>query len=150
MHPSYQHVQLFTSLWTLMPLTSVGVALVLWLTGDPQAQLGVGIVLATTTLALAVFGRLVVEVAADSVRWQFGWLGLPRWTLPLAQIERCEPGRGCTTGAGIKGTRQHREYTAALGSSAVRLVLRDGRSILIGTPEPDRLRAFIEARLPPR
>ena len=150
MHPSYRHAQPFTSLWTLMPFTSLAVASVLWLTADPHAQWGVGIVLVTTVLTLGVFGRLLVEVDATMLRWQFGWLGVPRWSLPLAQIERCGAARGSASGAGIKGSRRHREYTAALRSSAVRFVLKDGRSILIGTPGPDRLRAFVEARLPGR
>jgi len=31
----------------------------------------------------------------------------------------------------------------------LQLTLRDGRTILLGTPEPGRLRSFIEARRPP-
>lgn len=149
-HASYRHVQPFRALWVLMPLSSAVVALVLWGSGDPQARLGIGIVLVTTVVTLAVLGRLVIEVHADRVTWHFGWFGLPRWSLPLARIVRCEPGRGSPVGAGIKGTRRHRIYSAEIGGPALRLTLDDGRSITLGTPEPDRLRSFIEARLPAR
>lgn len=148
MHPAYRCAQPFTTLWTLMPVTSLVLAAVLWLGGGPQAQLGIGVVLSTTVVTLAVMGRLVVEVHADRVHWRFGWLGVPRWSLPLDQVVACEPARGSAGGAGIKGSRRDREYTAALASPAVRLRLQDGRSVLIGSPEPDRLRSFIEARLP--
>jgi hypothetical protein len=150
MAPAYQHAQTFTTLWTLMPVTSLVVAAVLWLTGDPQAQLGIGIVLSTTAVTLALFGRLVIEVHADRVRWQFGWLGVPSGSVPLGEVTAIETARGSASGAGIKGTRQDREYTAAMNSPGVRLRLKDGRSVLLGTPEPDRLRRFIEARVPRR
>jgi hypothetical protein len=52
-------------------------------------------------------------------------------------------------GAGIKGPRADRLYNATLGGPALRLTLHDGRVVTLGTPEPERLRAFIEARRPP-
>jgi hypothetical protein len=145
---SYFHAQPFTTLWTLMPVTSLGVAAVLWLTGDPQAQLGIGIVLSTTVVTLAVMGRLVIELRGDVLHWQFGWLGVPRGSLPLDQVLSCHTATGSASGAGIRGTRQAREVTAALSSPGVKLVLKDGRSLFLGSPEPDRLQRLITARLP--
>ena len=147
-HSSYHHAQRFNTLWTLMPVTSLVVAAVLWFSGDPQAQLGIGIVLSTTVVTLAIFGQLVVELRGDVLHWQFGWLGVPSWSLPLDQVQSCTTSTGLATGAGIRGTRQAREYTAALSSPGVRLLLKDGRSIFLGSPEPDRLAGFINARLP--
>ena len=53
--------------------------------------------------------------------------------------------RGAAAGAGIKGTRRDREYTAAVASPGVKFMLKDGRSVFLGSPEPERLRAFVEA-----
>ena len=148
METSYRSEQRFAALWTVMPLTSLAVAAVLWFTGDPNARLGIGIVLSTTAFTLSVLGRLVVQIRGDRLLWHFGWLGIPRWELPLADITGCEVARGAAAGAGIKGTRQDREYTAAVASPGVKFTLKDGRSVLLGSPEPERLRAFVEARLP--
>ena len=144
----YRHAQRFNTLWLLMPITSLVVAAVLWFSGDPQAQLGIGIVLSTTAVTLGLFGRLVVEVRGDRLRWRFGWLGVPSWSLRFDEVQACEQAQGSASGAGIRGSRRAREYTAALSSPGVRLTLKDGRSLFIGSPEPDRLRSFITARLP--
>lgn len=148
METAYRSEQRFGALWTVMPLSSLAIAVVLWLTGDPNARLGIGIVLSTTVFTLVVMGRLVVQIRGDHLQWHFGWLGIPRWALPLAHITACELARGSAAGAGIKGTRQQREYTAVMGSPGVRLTLQDGSRVFLGSPEPERLRAFLEARLP--
>lgn len=148
MDTTYRSEQRFNALWTVMPLSSLVIAGVLWFTGDPNARLGIGIVLSTTVFTLMVMGRLVVQIRGEQLLWHFGWFGIPRWQLPLAHIAACEVARGTAAGAGIKGTRQQREYTAAVGSPGVKLTLQDGSSVFLGSPEPDRLRAFLEARLP--
>jgi hypothetical protein len=148
MDTTYRSAQHFATLWTVMPLSSLVIAAVLWFTGDPNARLGIGIVLSTTVFTLLVMGRLVVQIRGEQLLWHFGWLGIPRWRLPLADITACEVARGTAAGAGIKGTRQLREYTAAVGSPGVRLTLKDGSGVFLGSPEPERLRAFLEARVP--
>lgn len=148
METVYRTEQRFAALWTVMPLTSLVVAAVLWFTGDPNARLGIGIVLSTTVFTLVVLGRLVVQIRGDQLQWHFGWLGIPRWRQPLTDITGCEITQGSASSAGIKGTRQDREFTAALASPGVKFTLKDGRSVFLGSPEPERLRAFVEARLP--
>jgi hypothetical protein len=51
-------------------------------------------------------------------------------------------------GSGIRGPAQHRLYNVTMGGTALRLHLRDGRTVTLGTPEPARLASFIEPRLP--
>jgi hypothetical protein len=51
-------------------------------------------------------------------------------------------------GSGIRGPVQHRLYNVTTGGPALRLHLRDGRTVTLGTPEPARLASFIEPRLP--
>lgn len=148
METTYRSEQRFAALWTVMPLSSLAIAALLWFTGDPNARLGIGIVLSTTAFVLTVLGRLVVQIRGDRLLWHFGWLGMPRWQLPLDDITGCEVTRGSAAGAGIKGTRQDREYTAAVASPGVKFLLKDGRSVFLGSPEPERLRSFVEARLP--
>jgi hypothetical protein len=51
-------------------------------------------------------------------------------------------------GSGIRGPAQHRLYNVTMGGPALRLHLRDGRTVTLGMPEPARLASFIEPRLP--
>ena len=144
--PSYRHVQPFTVLWMLLPLT-FGITLwTVWMTHDvPALELAL---LAGLPLALLLgLGRLVIELDGPALRWRFGWLGWPRWQVALSDIVAVEKTRApATAGSGIRTTRQGRLYNVAIGGPAVALALRDGRRILLGTPEPEKLAAFIEAR----
>ncbi len=148
MDNSYRSEQRFSALWTVMPLSSLVIATVLWLTGDPNARVGIGIVLSTTAFTLTVLGRLVVQIHGNRLHWHYGWLGIPRWQLPLTDIRACEVTRGSAAGAGIKGTRKDREYTAAVASPGVKFMLKDGRSVFLGSTEPERLLAAVAPHLP--
>ena len=86
----YRHAQRFNTLWLLMPITSLVVAAVLWFSGDPQAQLGIGIVLSTTVVTLAIFGRLVVELARRG--WRVTGNDLSRPMLDYARARLREEG----------------------------------------------------------
>jgi hypothetical protein len=144
--PAYRHVQPFTMLWVVLPLAGVATGLAAWVSpGVPMALLVaiVGLPLAL----LLVLGRLVIELDATELRWRFGWLGRPAWRVALAEIEAVEKTRApATAGSGIRGLGRQRIYNVTIGGPAVGLKLRDGRHILLGTPEPERLAAFIEAR----
>jgi hypothetical protein len=75
------------------------------------------------------------------VRFGFGW---PRKTLPLKGIAAVEVTR--TTfleGWGLRRTRRGWLYNVS-GFDAVLLRLADGRSMMVGTDEPRRLKAAIE------
>jgi hypothetical protein len=144
--PSYRHVQLYTMLWLLLPLTAAVTAGVTWL--GPGAPLALLLAIAGLPLALLLpLGRLVIELDASELRWRFGWLGRPAWREALADIVAVEKTRApAGAGSGIRVSGRARLYNVTIGGPAVALTLRDGRRILLGTPEPERLAAFIEAR----
>lgn len=149
MSPSYREVQPFVLLWVVLPLTAALTSIAMHASDERGAALGSAIMVATSALMLAFFGRLAIEIRGDRLHWTFGFLGWPRWSLPLAEIEGCEVlRRAGRTGAGIRGPARDRLYSAVVGGPALRLTLRDGRRVTLGTPEPDRLRGFIDARRP--
>jgi hypothetical protein len=150
--PGYRHVQAVQGLWFVLPASLGGTALGLRLAMPHESGLVPAVILLAVGLgSLLVFGRLVIEVvgagSAAELRWRFGWLPWPRWRLPLAEVAAAESARSTwLEGWGIRSTREGALYNAS-GFAAVRLRLKNGKSIRLGTPEPERLRAFVQARL---
>lgn len=147
---SYHRAQLFAAMWLAVPLPAL-VATVALLRG-PDADLALAAAIAWTVcvVGLVSLGRLVIELRDDRLHWTFGFLGWPRWDLALADIALVQCVRvSALRGAGIKGLGKDRLFTVTMGGPAVRLSLRDGRIVTLGSPEPERLAAFIEARRPP-
>jgi hypothetical protein len=76
-------------------------------------------------------------------------VGWPRWQVPLADIVQVQVTQTrALQGSGIKGSSANRLYNVTIAGPAVLLVLRDGRRVTLGSPEAERLAAFIQARLP--
>jgi hypothetical protein len=145
--PQYQRVQTLWLLWLTLPAPLIAILLTAWFQDENVAQRLVGLSVLLMCLIPLVLGRFTVEVGQGAVEWRFGYLGRPRWTLPLAEIKAVEV--ASTTwpeGWGIRFTRQGMLYNAS-GTRAVRLILRDGRQLRLGSDEPERLAAFIMARL---
>ncbi len=144
--PSYREVQPYTVLWVLLPLAGGVTLWTAWMGRDVSA-LGAGLLAALPLLLLLALGRLVIELDGTALHWRFGWLGWPRWQVALADIVAVEKTlTPAAAGSGIRTTREGRLYNVTIGGSAVALTLRDGRRILLGTAEPEKLAAFIEAR----
>jgi hypothetical protein len=144
--PSYRHVQTYGMLWIVLPLSAALVLAMGLMQGDRAGSTGLGV--AVPLLALLLLGRLVIEIDGSTLRWRFGYLGWPAWQQPLAGItavQRLQRAPGL--GSGIRGPKADRLYNVTIGGPAVRLALADGRVVTLGTPEPERLAAFIEARL---
>ncbi|MBY6105514.1 hypothetical protein KUW19_03305 [Ferrimonas balearica] len=90
------------------------------------------------------FNSLTVRVDNDAVRWHFG-PGFWRKSVPLAEIEQAEPIRTrWYWGLGIRMTPQGWLYNVS-GLDGVRLQLRGGESIILGSDEPEALRQAIES-----
>lgn len=145
-HAAYRSTQWLTALWLLLPLV-----LAFFVAEQRASHTSVvPLVIAAATFAtlLLLLGRLVIEVGARELRWRFGFVGWPRWRVAFDDIATLERVKALPygAGAGIRGTRRDRQYIARLGGQALRLVLRDGRIVTLGTAEPERLAAFIEAR----
>jgi hypothetical protein len=89
------------------------------------------------------WGALTVRIQGGQLQVRFG-LGIPRKSLPLEEIAAVEVTR--TTfleGWGLRRTRRGWLYNVS-GFDAVLLRLTNGRSVMVGTDEPRRLKAAIE------
>lgn len=145
---SYRSSQWMLALWLILPPNTALVAALTWPTPLPLwvKLLALGVPL----LILLLFGRLVIELRGSLLRWRYGFVGWPRWHLALDEITEIKLTRGSLAHAGIQFKGRQRVFTASLGGPALALSLRDGRSVLLRSPEPDRLAQFIRARLPDR
>lgn len=97
----------------------------------------------------ALFWRLVVSVDGTWIRAVFG-IGLVRKSVPLADVRRADVIRTRVWwGYGVHWTPSGWLYNVA-GRDAVRLEMRSERPVMIGTDEPDALKAAIDAALAAR
>lgn len=145
---AYSRSQLLTALWVIMPISLGVVGLALFIAHGAAAWPGFVAFAIVHLVPLLLLGRLTVEVSADAVAWRFGWLGWPRWREPLNHITAVELTTSkALEGWGIQRTRAGMLYNSR-GTRAVRLQLKDGRSLRLGSDEPERLASFIRARLP--
>jgi hypothetical protein len=148
--PAYRHVQTYRALWLILPLTALVLALAGPALGGRPADATAGLWWSLPALggALLCLGRLVIEVDGTLLRWHFGYVGWPRWQVPLADVVQVlvTPTR-VAQGSGIRGSAANRQYNVTIAGPAVLLVLRDGRRVTLGSPEAERLAAFIQARL---
>lgn len=146
--PAYRSTQTYGMLWIILLLTAGCLLPAVAAAGGRESLASAGLLAVLNLGGLLLLGRLVITVDDQAVRWQFGYVGWPAWHIPLREVAGVEPARTTRFGSGIKGSGKHRHFSVAMGSPAVRLHLHDGRSITLGTPEPERLKAFIHRRLP--
>jgi hypothetical protein len=144
---SYRSTQALLGLWLILPLAATLVMAATWNAAPPGGR---ALTLALTLAPLVLLGRLVIELRGGTLHWRYGYVGWPRWHLAIDEISDINLTRGPSAHAGIQFNRRQRVFTASLGSPAVEFTLRDGRRVLLGSPEPDRLARFIQARLPQR
>jgi hypothetical protein len=90
-----------------------------------------------------VWGSLTVSIQDGQLRIRFG-LGWPRKTVPLSDISDVEITRtSFFEGWGVHRTRRGWLYNVS-GYDAVLLRLASGRSMLVGSDEPRRLKAALQ------
>lgn len=98
-------------------------------------------------LAFLAFDGLRIRVTAQELAWRFGHLGFPRGRVALADIAGAEVTHtSFWEGWGIRRTRRGWLYNVS-GYDAVLITRRDGKTLLLGSDEPRKLKAAIEAGL---
>ncbi len=133
-------------LWTACIAGAVGAIYDLQRTAEPISTLGAGLtavaILLFPLLITLVFTRLDVEVRTDCLRIAFGPIHLVRKRIPLSEIESV---RGLTYrplrefgGWGIKPRKGKTAWTIR-GNQALRVRLRSGREVYVGSRFPQRL-----------
>ncbi len=105
------------------------------------------VVLGAPVVGILLFGWLTVEIANGYLRFWFG-IGLIRRRIPLDRIA----GIACTRSSWLYGWGIHLTPRGWLynigGLDAVEIRLTSGRTVLLGTDEPDALRAAIQQSSP--
>src|SRR6056297_3514829 len=137
MAAEYEHRQRATAIWLLLlpaPLIVAAVAgpghPAFWLTMAIELAIGV------------VFGSMTVRVGEGRLDWWFG-PGLWRYSRPLGQVLSATPVENrWWWGWGIRATPHGWLYNVS-GLGAVEIATRDGRTLRIGTDEPERLAAAV-------
>lgn len=137
-------------MWGLLVLTlAVGGVLVVAGVASGRADIRgmFGVIGMVLGLAALLLGRLVTEVRGDSLHWRFGWLGWPRWRHELDDIVALELTRSRPLeGWGIRFTTEGMLYNSH-GLQAVRITLRNGRRLRLGSQAPQRLIQALETRI---
>ena len=146
----YEHTQPGTVMRVSMGIATVAfgtIGLVILLKGrNPEVAIGPLAVPLITMVCLALFHSLTVRVNAEAVSFAFG-VGLIRKTIPFSDIESAATVRNhWYNGWGIKLIRGGWLYNVA-GLDAVELTHKNGKKTRIGTDEPKKLLAAIEAGL---
>lgn len=101
---------------------------------------------AIMVLVLALFHSLTVEIVRGELRIRFG-VGLIRKRFAIGEIVEVHPIRTrWWYGWGIRLT-PHGWLFNVSGFDAVKIELASGKKYLIGTDQPDRLRAAIESAM---
>ncbi len=146
-HPVYVEKQWFRFLWIFMPLLTLFSMGMQIMGGLPMAAWGMVSIPFINTLVLLMLGCLTTRIDANYLIWSFGWLGWPVWKVALTDIQSAEPTRTAfLEGLGIKKTAQGMLYNAT-GNLAVRLILSNGKTLRLGTQDPQRLLNYIIPRL---
>ncbi len=145
----WREVQPMWALLILLPLVAMGLLVATgWQNGGLSLENGLASTLLPVLAMLCLgLGRLVTEVRGDALVWRFGWLGWPRWRVPLDQIAAVEAAHSTVLeGWGIRLTREGMLYNAH-GRQAVRLTLRSGRQLRLGTRDAQRLLQALRPRI---
>jgi hypothetical protein len=114
---------------------------------DPKTGPALLIAAPLLVLTFAAFDGLTVRITADELTWRFGHLGFPRGRMNLADMTDASITRtSFWEGWGIRWTARGMLYNVS-GFDAVVLRRRGGKPVLIGTDEPRKLKAAIDAAL---
>ena len=148
MHSSlYEHRQVSWIPW-LAALAIAAMLAVGWVM-DPGIATAAWLVALLAATVIVAFGSLTVAVDHAELRWHFG-PGVWRKRVPLSDIQSVEVTRTrFWDGWAIRWTRRGWLYNVA-GLDAVLVRRRDGKAVLIGSDEAQRLAAALEGALPGR
>ena len=132
----YEHTQVGTlQIWAILAIMVLIVAVTLF-TGASAVPL---VVLCILVFAILCFATLTVTVHDDAVRFRFGPIGWFKREYPMSDIATAEAVQNpWYYGYGIRWTPGGPLYNVA-GKDAVEICLFSGRTVRIGTDEPEAL-----------
>jgi len=140
MTPIYERTIVGTFLIIYMVVIAAVMFTAMTLDDDADGSMWFLIIFAVVPL---LFGVMKVSVDRRELRVRF-LLGVPRATLAVTDIEACTVTRSkLETGFGMSIKPSHGKYCIS-GPSAVSILLRNGRTYLVGCPDPEQLLKAIE------
>ena len=135
MTPIYERTVIGTWLVGFMMIMAALMFAVVFMAEDADKALWTPVLILVVPLLLGVM-RLSVTPRELRVRF---WLGLPRRTVPIADIDTYRVTRSrMETGFGVSVKPMQGHYCMS-GPGAVNILLKNGRNLMIGTPEPEKL-----------
>ncbi|MCY3739116.1 MAG: hypothetical protein OXG13_22160 [Gemmatimonadaceae bacterium] len=147
--PSYRRTQFGRVIAASCLPGLVPVVVLVWYIRTPEVNWVAAAIAGVLVLVLLLFGSLTVEVSGGHVRIRFG-IGLIHKRWPLDGIEACRPVRNTWLyGWGIRKIPGGWLYNVS-GLDAVELKLKGGKTVRIGTDEPQALAAALEKELSAR
>ena len=143
MEPSYQHTQKGFVILNVFALAGVSVVLIQYLTGN--TVYGVTAIILTGLAVVGwLFSSLTITVTPEKLVWHFG----PGWwhhSLDRSEIISAKPVRTkWWYGFGIRRVPGGWLYNVS-GLDAVAVERKDGKTVLIGTDQPEELVGAISA-----
>jgi hypothetical protein len=147
--PSYEHTQAGWPIRLSFLVLTLGLPLLLFAPGIgdyPMPRIVVLVGAAVAALLGWTWGSMTVRVADGRLNLHFG-PGWPRKSWPLEDIAEVDLTRTkFVDGWGVHRTRRGWLFNVS-GYDAVALELKDGRTVLVGTDEPRRLRTALQRAL---
>lgn len=141
-YPVYEEKQWNYPVFGILLIAIFGISMMLR-ERSPAVWLGPSIM---SAVALC-FANLTTTLTADHLSWHFMLIRLPGWRIALRDIASAEVSQsGCLEGWGIRRTRSGMLYNVS-GTGAIRLYLQNGKTLRLGTRDPQRWMAYLQPRL---
>ncbi|MCM8594727.1 hypothetical protein [Accumulibacter sp.] len=141
----YAHRQPGRFVWLPVLLAGIGLGVALSVTHDAWPLMLIP--LPVVVLVAFAFDGLTIRVSGDELSWSFGRFGFPRGRVGLAELASTSLTQTTfAEGWGIRRTRRGWLYNIS-GFDAVVVHRRDGKSFLLGSDEPRKLKAAIDSAL---
>jgi len=143
-----------TAIWFLWIVAVIVTAdLVLWQQIGEKANLHEKtVVLLTSAVAIAgllLMHRMTITLTARELRWRYTWISFPGWRIPLTDIRRVEVTKSVwIEGWGIRYTTTGMLYNVS-GTQAIRLHLKNGKTLRLGSQQPGHWYSLLQARTGP-
>jgi hypothetical protein len=136
----YHHTQVGVVMLVVLAVAGAGL---LWAGTQEGWPAGLAGVLIAIAICIVLFTTLTVHIGDGVIAVRFG-PGLPRRTIPLAEIESARAVRNSwLTGYGFRRAGSGWLYNVS-GRDAVEIELSSGRTVRIGTDEPEELLRALE------
>jgi hypothetical protein len=130
--------------YVLISLIVAAIAFEIWITAGAPAAVWINVpVVAILVITGVIFSSMTIRVSADRIDWCLGFRMFPN-VVYLADITECTPRTlPLIAGLGLR-TNDFRNWLVVVGGrSAVVMRLRSGRTLMLGSPEADRVCAIV-------